>query len=36
MLTVVPDPVGRDSAASPSLIDEIVREGLRRMLPAAA
>jgi transposase-like protein len=35
MLTVVPDPAGRDSAASASLIDEIVREGARRMLAEA-
>jgi transposase-like protein len=35
MLTVVPDPVARDSAGSSSLIDEIVREGARRMLAEA-
>jgi len=35
MLTVVPDPVGRDSSAPASLIDEIVREGARRMLAEA-
>ena len=35
MLTVVPDPAGRDSAGSSSLIDEIVREGARRMLAEA-
>ncbi len=35
MLTVVPDPAGRDSSASASLIDEIVREGARRMLAEA-
>lgn len=39
MLTVVPDPDGGDSdrptAGSPSLIDEIVREGARRMLAEA-
>ena len=35
MLTVVPDPAGRDSSASVSLIDEIVREGARRMLAEA-
>jgi transposase-like protein len=39
MLTVVPDPDNGDSdrppASSPSLIDEIVREGARRMLAEA-
>ncbi|OPG08989.1 hypothetical protein B1L11_27065 [Microbispora sp. GKU 823] len=40
MLTVVPDPADGDqpvaeSPASSSLIDEIVREGARRMLAAA-
>jgi len=35
MLTVVPDPAGRDSSAAASLIDEIVREGARRMLAEA-
>jgi transposase-like protein len=35
MLTVVPDPAGRDSSASASLIDEIVGEGARRMLAEA-
>jgi transposase-like protein len=35
MLTVVPDPAARDSAGSSSLIDEIVREGARRMLAEA-
>jgi transposase-like protein len=35
MLTVVPDPAGRDSSAPSSLIDEIVREGARRMLAEA-
>ncbi len=35
MLTVVPDPAGRDSSASASLIDEVVREGARRMLAEA-
>jgi hypothetical protein len=35
MLTVVPDPAGRDSSAPASLIDEIVREGARRMLAEA-
>jgi transposase-like protein len=35
MLTVVPDAAGRDSAGSASLIDEIVREGARRMLAEA-
>jgi transposase-like protein len=35
MLTVVPVPAGRDSSASASLIDEIVREGARRMLAEA-
>ena len=35
MLTVVPDPAGRESPASASLIDEIVREGARRMLAEA-
>jgi transposase-like protein len=34
MLTVVPDPAGRDGAGS-SLIDEIVREVARRMLAGA-
>jgi putative transposase len=29
MLTVVPDPAGRDSSGPASLIDEIVREGAR-------
>ncbi|HEX4661001.1 MAG TPA: IS256 family transposase [Streptosporangiaceae bacterium] len=35
MLTVVPDPVGRDSSTPSSLIDELVREGARRMLAEA-
>jgi transposase-like protein len=35
MLTVVPDPAGRDGSAPASLIDEIVREGARRMLAEA-
>jgi transposase-like protein len=36
MLTVVPDPAGRDNpAALSSVIDEIVREGARRMLAEA-
>jgi transposase-like protein len=35
MLTVVPDPAGRDSSTPDSLIDEIVREGARRMLAEA-
>jgi transposase-like protein len=35
MLTVVPDPAGRDGGGSSSLIDEIVREGARRMLAEA-
>jgi len=35
MLTVVPDPAGRDGSAPSSLIDEIVREGARRMLAEA-
>ena len=35
MLTVVPDPPGREGAGSRSLIDEIVREGARRMLAEA-
>jgi transposase-like protein len=35
MLTVVPDPAGRDGAGPASLIDEIVREGARRMLAEA-
>src|SRR5690348_16017481 len=35
MLTVVPDPAGRDGAGPSSLIDEIVREGARRMLAEA-
>jgi hypothetical protein len=35
MLTVVPDPAVRDSSAPSSLIDEIVREGARRMLAEA-
>ena len=35
MLTVVPDPAARDSAGQSSLIDEIVREGARRMLAEA-
>jgi transposase-like protein len=35
MLTVVPDPAGRESPAPASLIDEIVREGARRMLAEA-
>jgi transposase-like protein len=35
MLTVVPDPAGRDSSAPAPLIDEIVREGARRMLAEA-
>jgi hypothetical protein len=34
-LTVVPDPAARDSSAPSSLIDEIVREGARRMLAEA-
>ena len=34
-LSVVPDPAGRDSSAPASLIDEIVREGARRMLAEA-
>src|SRR5258705_1907449 len=35
MLTVVPDPAGRQGAGPSSLIDEIVREGARRMLAEA-
>src|SRR5215472_17082865 len=35
MLTVVPDPADRDSPGPSSLIDEIVREGARRMLAEA-
>jgi transposase-like protein len=35
MLTVVPEHAGRDSSAPASLIDEIVREGARRMLAEA-
>lgn len=37
MLTVVPDPAGGDDrrSAGSSLIDEIVREGARRMLAEA-
>jgi transposase-like protein len=35
MLTVVPDPAARDSAGQSPLIDEIVREGARRMLAEA-
>jgi transposase-like protein len=35
MLTVVPDPAGRDGSGPSSLIDEIVREGARRMLAEA-
>jgi transposase-like protein len=35
MLTVVPDPVASDSAGQSSVIDEIVREGARRMLAEA-
>src|SRR5712691_7002913 len=35
MLTVVPDPAGREGAGPSSLIDEIVREGARRMLAEA-
>jgi hypothetical protein len=35
VLTVVPDPAARDSAGPSSLIDEIVREGARRMLAEA-
>jgi predicted amidohydrolase len=35
VLTVVPDPAGRDGSAPGSLIDEIVREGARRMLAEA-
>src|ERR1022692_64627 len=35
MLTVVPDPAGRDGSAPSSMIDEIVREGARRMLAEA-
>ena len=35
MLTVVPDPAACDSSAPASLIDEIVREGARRMLAEA-
>src|SRR6266516_1702386 len=35
MPPVVPDPADRDRAGSPSLIDEIVREGTRRMLAEA-
>src|SRR5258706_5511608 len=35
MLTVVPDPAGREGAGPSSLTDEIVREGARRMLAEA-
>jgi transposase-like protein len=35
MFTVVPDPAGRDGSGSSSVIDEIVREGARRMLAEA-
>jgi transposase-like protein len=35
MLTVVPDPAARDGGGGSSLIDEIVREGDRRMLAEA-
>jgi transposase-like protein len=35
VLTVVPDPSDRDGAVSSSLIDELVREGARRMLAEA-
>jgi transposase-like protein len=35
MLTVVPDPAGRGGSSPSSLIDEIVREGARRMLAEA-
>jgi hypothetical protein len=35
VLNVVPDPAGRGSSAASSLIDEIVREGARRMLAEA-
>ena len=35
MLTVVPDLAGRDSSAPASPIDEIAREGARRMLAEA-
>ena len=35
MLTVVPDPADRDGADRSSPIDEIVREGARRMLAEA-
>jgi hypothetical protein len=39
MLTVVPEPISGDddrpTGSSPSLIDEIVREGARRMLAEA-
>jgi transposase-like protein len=35
VLAVVPDPAGRDSSASASLIDGVVREGARRMLAEA-
>ena len=35
MLTVVPDLAGRDGSGPASLIDEIVREGARRMLAEA-
>ncbi len=35
MLTVVPDPRAREASGESSLIDEIVREGARRMLAAA-
>ena len=35
MFTVVPDPAGRDGSAPASVIDEIVREGARRMLAEA-
>jgi transposase-like protein len=39
MLTVVPDPIDRDAddaaGSSVSLLDELVREGARRMLAAA-
>ena len=35
MLTVVPDPADRDNPGPSSLIDEIVRQGARRMLAEA-
>jgi transposase-like protein len=35
MLTVVPDPAARDSSGPAPLIDEILREGARRMLAEA-